>query len=361
MSGKDHATIFDVARLAGVARGTVDRVVYHRGGVSEKTAAKVKAAIRELGYKANPVAAQLASKRKFTIACLTPSYEKGDYWDTMQKGFNEGAAAVKSHSVSIRMYHFDSDIPESYLEACQQVLKDKPSGVLMNVVFEEALRSFVHSLEEARIPYAFVDRKIDDLDYTVYCGVDPWEAGYLGAYLLTHRMQVKEIGIIRLQRDPRGQSDPNKLRREGFMRYLRDYCPDCRVTATFIPPHDPEQILKNLEQFTKDHPDIKHFVMANSRVHLMRDFLLLHPDPQRSVVGYDDIERNLAVVKDSLVEYLVTRRTPLQAYYAVVNFASCLISGQPPKKRNYYMHVDILSRFNLKDYDTQSPETVNLL
>ena len=34
MSGKDHATIFDVARLAGVARGTVDRVVYHRGGVS---------------------------------------------------------------------------------------------------------------------------------------------------------------------------------------------------------------------------------------------------------------------------------------------------------------------------------------
>ena len=269
MSGKDHATIFDVARLAGVARGTVDRVVYHRGGVSEKTAAKVKAAIRELGYKANPVAAQLASKRKFTIACLTPSYEKGDYWDTMQKGFNEGAAAVKSHSVSIRMYHFDSDIPESYLEACQQVLKDKPSGVLMNVVFEEALRSFVHSLEEARIPYAFVDRKLDDLDYTVYCGVDPWEAGYLGAYLLTHRMQVKEIGIIRLQRDPRGQSDPNKLRREGFMRYLRDYCPDCRTVECdsrldFYRPKDASREAED-DIFA---PDMDEFVLVEVHGHL---------------------------------------------------------------------------------------------
>ena len=92
-------TIFDVAREAGVARATVDRVIYHRGGVSRKTVEKVQAVIERLGYKANPVAAQLASKRKFTIACLTPSYEKGDYLDTMQKGFNEGAAAVKSHSV----------------------------------------------------------------------------------------------------------------------------------------------------------------------------------------------------------------------------------------------------------------------
>ena len=38
MGDKSNPTIFDVARLAGVARGTVDRVVYNRGGVSEKTA-----------------------------------------------------------------------------------------------------------------------------------------------------------------------------------------------------------------------------------------------------------------------------------------------------------------------------------
>lgn len=350
MSAKRDVTIFDVARLAGVARGTVDRVVYNRGGVSDKTAEKVNAAIKQLGYKANPVAAQLASKRRFTIACLTPAFEKGSYWEAMQKGFEEGAAAVKTHAVSIKMYNFDQDSPESYAAACRQIMEDKPSGVLMNVVFEEALRSFAHNLEAAGIPYAFVDRKLDDLDYTVYCGADPWEAGYLGAYLLTHRMKVKEIGMIRLQRDPRGQSDPNKLRREGFMRYLRDYCPDCRVTAVFIPPHDPEKTLDILESFTAAHPDIRHFVMANSRVYLMRDFLVRHPDPGRSVVGYDDLERNLSAVKDSLVEYLITRRTPLQASQAVETFAECLISGQPPAKRNLYMHMDILSRFNLKDY-----------
>ena len=35
-------TIFDVARLAGVSRGTVDRVVYGRGRVSSETKERVR-------------------------------------------------------------------------------------------------------------------------------------------------------------------------------------------------------------------------------------------------------------------------------------------------------------------------------
>ena len=38
-------TIYDVAREAGVARATVDRVIYKRGGVSAKTAEKVSKVI----------------------------------------------------------------------------------------------------------------------------------------------------------------------------------------------------------------------------------------------------------------------------------------------------------------------------
>ena len=48
-------------------------------------------------------------------------------------------------------------------------------------------------MDKADIPYAFVDQKIDGLNYQVYWGADPREAGQLGAYLLTHRMEVKHI------------------------------------------------------------------------------------------------------------------------------------------------------------------------
>lgn len=53
---------FDVARRAGVSRGTVDRVVHKRGRVSQKTITQYKSST-ELGYTPNPNASSLASKR----------------------------------------------------------------------------------------------------------------------------------------------------------------------------------------------------------------------------------------------------------------------------------------------------------
>ena len=43
-------TIKDIAAAVGVSRGTVDRVINHRGGVSEEVAARVEQAVEEMGY-----------------------------------------------------------------------------------------------------------------------------------------------------------------------------------------------------------------------------------------------------------------------------------------------------------------------
>ena len=48
-----QATIFDVARMCNVSRGTVDRVIHNRGRVSQDTVDKVKRAIEILGYSPN--------------------------------------------------------------------------------------------------------------------------------------------------------------------------------------------------------------------------------------------------------------------------------------------------------------------
>lgn len=53
-------SIKDVAKLAGVGKGTVSRVLNERPGVSPKTAAKVQQAIRELGYRPHVQARRLA-------------------------------------------------------------------------------------------------------------------------------------------------------------------------------------------------------------------------------------------------------------------------------------------------------------
>nr|NLD41461.1 LacI family transcriptional regulator [Actinomycetales bacterium] len=53
-TGKKEPTIYDVARLAGVAASTVSRALSRPGRVSVATASKVREAARELGYRRAP-------------------------------------------------------------------------------------------------------------------------------------------------------------------------------------------------------------------------------------------------------------------------------------------------------------------
>jgi hypothetical protein len=61
--GNVPCTIWDVARLAGVSIATVSRVTCGSNNVSSKTAAKVVAAISQLQYLPNALAAELARRK----------------------------------------------------------------------------------------------------------------------------------------------------------------------------------------------------------------------------------------------------------------------------------------------------------
>ena len=65
-------TISDVARLAGVGRGTVSRVLNDRANVDPQTRARVLAAIAELDFVPSPTARRLSLRRTQTIAVILP-------------------------------------------------------------------------------------------------------------------------------------------------------------------------------------------------------------------------------------------------------------------------------------------------
>lgn len=69
------ATIYDIAKLAGVNPSTVSRALTTPGRISAKTEAKIRAAAEELNYRVNPFARALPTGRTkliaFTIADIT--------------------------------------------------------------------------------------------------------------------------------------------------------------------------------------------------------------------------------------------------------------------------------------------------
>lgn len=66
------ATIEDVAKLAGLSRTTVSRVINDQPYVTEEKRQRILQAMKELGYVPNSSARRLRSQRTETIAVLLP-------------------------------------------------------------------------------------------------------------------------------------------------------------------------------------------------------------------------------------------------------------------------------------------------
>ena len=66
-------TIAEIAKLAGVSIGTVDRVLHNRGRVAPKTVETIMAIIDEYGYQPNAFARNLKLSKTYTVGVLPPA------------------------------------------------------------------------------------------------------------------------------------------------------------------------------------------------------------------------------------------------------------------------------------------------
>ena len=71
-----YVTIKDVAKKSNVSPSTVSRVIADNPKISDKTKAKVFAAMKELNYQPNIIARSLANKKSYTLGLIIPSKEE---------------------------------------------------------------------------------------------------------------------------------------------------------------------------------------------------------------------------------------------------------------------------------------------
>lgn len=87
--GRRRATINDIARLAGVSKKTVSRVINRSPSVRPETREKIEAVIQRYGYAPDPQARGLAFRRSFLIGLIYDN-PNPQYVVNMQLGLLDG-------------------------------------------------------------------------------------------------------------------------------------------------------------------------------------------------------------------------------------------------------------------------------
>jgi LacI family transcriptional regulator len=125
--GGKAATINDIARLAGVSKKTVSRIINRSPLVREDTRQKVEALMREVGYTPDPLARGLAFRRSFLIGMVYDN-PTAQFIVNMQYGALD---TLRDSGFELVVHPCDSRSPD-YIEGVRRfVQQQKLHGVML--------------------------------------------------------------------------------------------------------------------------------------------------------------------------------------------------------------------------------------
>jgi LacI family transcriptional regulator, galactose operon repressor len=148
---RSQPSVHDVAARAEVSSGTVSNVLTGRRSVAPALAARVRAAVADLGYVTNPAASQLRSMRPTIVGVVVPDL-LNPYCATFV-GVVEQVARAQGYRTIVA--GCGEDATEEY-EQVQALAAWRPAGVLV-IPTDDRFRSR-EILAGADIPFVAVDR-----------------------------------------------------------------------------------------------------------------------------------------------------------------------------------------------------------
>lgn len=343
-------TIKDIAQMAGVSAGTVDRVLHNRGDVSQKSKEKVQKVLDEINYQPNVFAIGLAAKKKYTITCMIPYYVEHDYWHSVAIGIERARQELRPFNVSVDYLHYKHGDRKSYQDACQKIEKSNTDALLLAPNFREDTLSMLAYLKDKNIPFAFIDFDIEEAKALKYIGQDSYKSGYIAAKILMRNYQQGQELILFLNNNKDNPAEIQMKRRlEGFMKYISEAHKNIAIHEVILNKNNPEKNNEILSDFFRKHPKATLGAVFNSRVYQVGHYLQEKGQNMTGLIGYDLLRNNTELLKSGEVTYLIGQRPGLQGYCGVKTLCDNIVfkkSVEPLK----YMPIDILIKENIDFY-----------
>lgn len=352
MEDKSIIRIVDIARLAGVSVGTVDRVLHNRGRVSEEKRTKIEKVLKEINYEPNMVARFLASKKDYTFAVLIPSFTKGEYWELVTNGIDKATVELKNFNVTVEYFFFDQQDESSFNKTVQALLQREFAGVVIATIFGESVINLSHKLEEKEIPYIYIDSDIPDQHNLAYFGADSYMSGIIAAKLMMSEIgKCGDIIIGKIKYKGTSNSVQMETRELGFKKYLNENQFIGNIHCLEIDSDKYEDVLRELKNIVSNLGDEVGAIVFNSRIYELVDlFKNLNFNPKNlKLIGYDSIEKNVEALKNDQVSFLISQRSIQQGYDAIKSLSNYLLFSKNVNKTNF-MPIDILMKENIEYY-----------
>jgi len=317
-------TLEEIARLAGVSRSTVSRVVNNHASVRTAVRERVQQVIRETSYHPDPAARSLAGRRSGIIGLVVPRAIQflftDPYYPRLMQGITQ-SCNNNDYILSLFLFHTEDDEQKIATRVLRNQLVD---GVIVSALPID--HPLVEQLLIHQLPFVMVGRPSDSPEVN-FVDVD----NVAGAYsAVSHLICLGYRRIATITCPP--NTTVGQHRRQGYVNALNDR--GLSVDESLIVEGDfTEQggylAMRRLIPHRPEAVFVGSDTMALGALRALRQIGLVVPRDM-AIVGYDDLPS--AAVSDPP---LTTVRQPIRRLgaQAVENLLDILNNGPYPPRR----------------------------
>lgn len=337
-------TIKDIAELAGVSKGTVDRVLHQRGKVSNKALEKVEKVLKEIDYQPNPIARNLKNNKIYNICVLLPDPKEDAYWKPAVQGIKDAAKEFKPFGIVVKRFYYHPSGPSSFLEKSQEALNSNPDVLLMAPLFQKEALEIFTNCQEKKVLVALFNNFIDAFNTESFIGQDLFQSGRVAASLID-KMVVQKNTVAILHLDIEAHM---KLKENGFKTYFEEKENHPKIKTFCLETSDKDIFTKEASNILQNDPKISAIFITNSKSYL---FLQATENLVKDVtiVGYDLLNENIEYLRDGSIDFLIHQKPKRQAYLGVGHLAEHFLFGKPIPSKNL-LPIDIITPENVSYY-----------
>jgi LacI family transcriptional regulator len=333
-------TVKEIAELAKVSIGTVDRVMYRRGRVSAETKARIEAIIAQYQFTPNPIARQLKRNRAYRFCVFLPRRDQdAGYWDQVLEGIREGLKEIAPLGVEMEIIEFDRYSPKEFRKASGALWAEQFDGILLSPIIPKKTKLLIDTIHEKKIPYIFFDADLPETQPLCAIGQDSFRGGYLAGrlmHLLVGSKVRKPLAVL----DAHGEDYHITRRRDGFLRYTEEQG-FLTVVQEYSGYKGVEISVDEIALFLKDHPDLGGIFITNCMAHRVAAATKRQKRKHPFVlVGYDLIPKNRELLRDGEIDAIISQRPEEQGRLALLNlYRHIVLEQQIPLKMEIPLDV----------------------
>jgi LacI family transcriptional regulator len=216
---KERKGIHQIAHLAGVSIGTVDRALHRRPGINESTRQRILKVATQIGYTPNLAARSLSISRANARVGVCIPREIRFFYDQMWAGVLD----EQRRTTHLGIQFVNRPVPAlgyGDTEAFQDLVKQKVDGIILTAGNPGGLSPLINEAEDMGIRVVCLSTDAPLSRRSTIVGVEPWLNGCLAGELMAKSVplgsKVAVVAGMLSAEDHRKKTDGFS---EGFPKY----------------------------------------------------------------------------------------------------------------------------------------------